>query len=92
MNSWLWGFVVGVDSLKQLKQIKKTHQGKNLFIIIKNIEFMKKKLLIRETGEKKILLFGSNGMLGHKILQNLPFEFDIIGTVRKKNNKLKVSI
>ena len=51
---------------------------------------MKKKLLIRETGKKKILLFGSNGMLGHKILQNLPFEFDIIGTVRKKkNNKLK---
>ena len=45
---------------------------------------MKKKLLTQETGKKKILLFGSNGMLGHKILQNLPFEFDIIGTVRKK--------
>ena len=51
---------------------------------------MKKKLLTRETGKQKILLFGSNGMLGHKILQNLPIEFDAIGTVRKKkNNKLK---
>ena len=28
-------------------------------------------------------------MLGHKILQNLPFEFEIIGTVRKKNAKFK---
>ena len=37
---------------------------------------MKKKLLTRETGKQKILLFGSNGMLGHKILQNLPIEFD----------------
>ena len=28
INSWLWGFVVGVDSLNQLKQIKNTHQRK----------------------------------------------------------------
>ena len=49
---------------------------------------MKKKLLTRETGKQKILLFGSNGMLGHKILQNLPLDYLIIGTIRKTNNKL----
>ena len=49
---------------------------------------MKKKLLIQEIGKQKILLFGSNGMLGHKILQNLPLDFLIIGTIRKKNKKL----
>jgi len=47
---------------------------------------MKKKLLMRETGRQKILLFGSNGMLGHKILQNLYSDFLTIGTIRKKNN------
>ena len=49
---------------------------------------MKKKLLIQETGKQKILLFGSNGMLGHKILQNLSLEYLTIGTIRKTNNKL----
>ena len=71
MNSWLWGFVVGVDSLNQLKQIKNTSRKKFIHNYQK-YRIHEKKLLIRETGKKKILLFGSNGMLGHKILQNLP--------------------
>ena len=49
---------------------------------------MKKKLLTQETGKQKILLFGSNGMLGHKILQNLSLDYLTIGTIRKTNNKL----
>ena len=45
---------------------------------------MKKKLLIQEIGKEKILLFGSNGMLGHKIIQNLPSNYEVIGTLKKK--------
>ena len=57
---------------------------------IKNIEFMTRKSLTQEIGRKKILLIGANGMLGHKILQNLSNKFIVIGTIRKKNyNKLK---
>ena len=51
---------------------------------------MKKKLLIQETGRQKILLFGSSGMLGHKILQSLYSDFLTIGTIRKKNNSYLV--
>ena len=47
---------------------------------------MKKKLLIQDAGKQKILLFGCNGMLGHKVLQNLSLDFKIIGTIKKKNN------
>ena len=49
---------------------------------------MKKKLLIQDTGKPKILLFGCNGMLGHKVLQNLPLDFQILGTIKKKSNSL----
>ena len=83
------GFVVGVDSLNQLKQIKNTHQRKKFNHNYQKYRIHEKKSLTQETGRKKILLFGSNGMLGHKILQNLPFEFEIIGTVKKKNAKFK---
>ena len=44
--------------------------------------------MTQETGKQKILLFGSNGMLGHKILQNLSLDYLTIGTIRKTNNKL----
>ena len=45
MNSWLWGFVVGVDSLKQLKQIKKTHQGKKFIYNYQKYRIYEKKII-----------------------------------------------
>ena len=49
-----------------------------------------KKLLTQETGKKIYLIFGANGMLGHKILQTLSKKKKFTyGTIRlKKNRKL----
>ena len=47
-----------------------------------------KKLLIQETGKKIYLIFGANGMLGHKILETLSKKNKLTyGTIRLKKNK-----
>lgn len=45
MNSWLWGFVVGVDSLSQLKQIKNTNQRKKIIYNYKKYRIHEKKII-----------------------------------------------
>ena len=47
-----------------------------------------KRLLTQETGKKIYLIFGANGMLGHKILQTLSKKNKFTyGTIRLKNNR-----
>ena len=45
MNSWLWGFVVGVDSLTQLKQIKNTYQRKKFIYNYQKYRIHEKKII-----------------------------------------------
>ena len=45
MNTWLWGFVVGVDSLGQLKYIKNTFQRKKFIHNYQKYRIHEKKII-----------------------------------------------